>query len=221
MDRALDDADRAFEDFDRDLIRRLVLEILDNLSEGPNLRYHPLGFLKDVFAFDGDRRLQLHVWHPKHSRPQLPQHTCHSHGWQLHSYIICGGLVDRYYEVTQDPKGDHLVYAVGYEAGQNHSHNAAEVSLSRALETATYSVTETKAVHRIAGTFYSIAPDAFHWTDPVGITSTLSYGHLANAAPARNARLRDQPAELAYQRAPVPAEYVEEIAAAIRGDLRE
>jgi hypothetical protein len=216
MGQPLDLAEYAFIHLDTDAVRGLARSLLEVPPTDLILRYHPLGFLKFVYAFDGDRRLQLHVWHPKYSRLQIPPQTCHSHGWRLSSYVICGCLIDRYYEVRKTPGGDHVLYGVVYDEGR--SDGSPRASLSQATEER-YSVTEAREYRRQADNFYSIEPEEFHWTDAVGFTSTLSFGHLANATPARTARRRGQARTHKYERDRVPPENVAEIISRISASL--
>lgn len=176
------------------LLRRLLTEDPPELAQ-----WHPLGFIDIPLNRDRSTALRqrehatVHVWHPRLSRPQLPQHACHSHGWRLRSHVLHGRFNNETYHVTERPSGDHVLYEVSYNDGISRS-----VSTDVRVESV---LARTDNIE--AGTIYEIPRDAFHWTrqstDDLVITAMMS--SALSGQPPRNVRSRPCLPEYTYARA--------------------
>jgi hypothetical protein len=185
---------------ERDRIAVLLRRLLTG-DKLPVVQWHPLGFIDILLhrdrasALRQRERATIHVWHPRLSRPQLPRHTCHSHGWHLRSHVLYGQFHNETYEVTSVPGGDHLLYEVSYESGVSRSMSTDE--------RVTVRLTETELLQ--AGIVYEIPHYAYHWTRPDDddLVITAMVGSALSGQPPRNVRAMPCQSEYTYSRAAV------------------
>ncbi|MEV0051083.1 hypothetical protein AB0H34_11370 [Saccharopolyspora shandongensis] len=181
-----------------EIVARLTSLLRASESENLTAMWHPLGFINISLVWDstwpGGDRPRIHVWHPELSRPQFPQHVCHSHGWHLRSNVLHGRFVNETYEVSSDPRGDHALFEVSYGDG---------VSRARSVDEAV-SVELVRADELAAGASYEIGSSTFHWTrqvnDDLIVTAMNGSGLGDDAPPPRNARKKPCEPEYSYIR---------------------
>jgi hypothetical protein len=187
--------DRAGLDGIRQLIRRFIAD------SGPvdlHAVWHPLGFI-DIPLAGGTRsamrqgqRATLHVWHPELTRPQSPQHVCHSHGWHLHSYVVHGSFLNEVYSVTPSSGATHMLYEVAYAAGVSRSTSTGQL----------VGVDLVDAKTMPPGSYYEIPSTTYHWTRHTGdeLTVTAMGSTQLSGEPPRNVRAIPCEPEYKYAR---------------------
>ena len=190
-------------------LRDLLHRALATEGESLNLSFHPVGFINLPLGTSAER-VNIHVWHPRIRRPQIPPHTCHTHGWELESHVICGHVIDYRFRVRPDADGTYAVYQVSYEKGGSVSRRTNDRVAVESL---------TRQVFRTGDT-YSIPPEDFHRSelpDVLSVTAIHDVGGVVTAG--RTVRPVDHPLELTYVRELLDDELAREVLRDIRQSL--
>src|SRR5690606_15780169 len=87
-------------------------------AEPPEAVWHPTGFLVLTVWRTEEGALRLHLWPEGPRERGTPCWPVHDHVWDLRSQVLCGEVESRAYEVVDDPRGEAVLYAVGYGDGR-------------------------------------------------------------------------------------------------------
>ena len=124
------------------------------------LIYHPLGFI-DMLPSGVDlrtsrnarRRIALHAWSRHYSTYENPPSVCHSHGWPMESFLICGDIDNAIYRVAETQEdGPTSEYSVEYLPGDR----------VRMARTGFVSAIVESVEPLAAGHWYTMSPTDFH-----------------------------------------------------------
>jgi len=160
-------------------------EELRSLGNAPRL--HPNGFIQ----LDLDDRTRLHVWPDEPVRVRTPSASIHDHVFGFESRAYLGTLVDRRYDLVEDPEGDFELHGVVcYVVGKK------DAGLHR-LDDKRYRLVLTDERRVTAPGSYVMPPSIFHESVAEGLALTV----IAMTAPDPA-----RPARVVCRRGGVPAE---------------
>ena len=160
-------------------------EELRSLGNAPRL--HPNGFIQ----LDLDDRERLHVWPDVPVRVRTPAAPIHDHVFGFESQAHLGAIVDRRYDLVEDPDGGFELHGVVcYVVGKK------DAGLHR-LDDKRYRLVLTDERRVTAPGSYVMPPSIFHESVAEGLALTV----IAMTAPDPA-----RPARVVCRRGGVPAE---------------
>jgi hypothetical protein len=133
-----------------DALRKLLRGLV---AEPPQAVWHPTGFLVLTLLRTPDGALRLHLWPPGMRELGRPCWPVHDHVWDLRAQVLHGEVETRAYEVSDDARGDAVLYAVGYGEGRSSCMRRSERRVS----------VRARIPRRVAaGERYEVAAGEFH-----------------------------------------------------------
>lgn len=139
------------------------LRIDDLRALGNHPRLHPNGFIQ----LDLDVRRRLHVWPDEPVRVRTPSAPIHDHVFGFESQAYLGTLIDRRYELVEDPGGEYELHGVVcYVVGRK------DASLHR-MDDKRYRLVLTDELRVTAPGSYVMPPYVFHESVAEGLALTV------------------------------------------------
>jgi hypothetical protein len=140
---------------------------LDNLKNGLQPQWHPLGFVSCVVPLKAiEGTIRLHYWPSHERRVKNPDWPIHTHSYKLTSLVLKGWVCDVQYKAI--PGNDFTIYEVSYNAcGSEIIRTSATVSLD-----------EVENIRREAGAVYVVERGRLHQTQVPMENSAVTIVHL-------------------------------------------
>jgi len=146
-------------------------------STGSHPRLHPNGFIQ----LDLDDRRRLHVWPDEPVRVRTPLAPIHDHVFGFVSEAFLGTIVDRRYDLVEDPAGGFELHGVVcYVVGRK------DAGLQR-LDDKRYRLVLTEERRVTAPGSYVMPPSVFHESAAEGLALTVIT--MTEPDPSRPARV--------------------------------
>ncbi|MEU8633235.1 hypothetical protein AB0C38_13765 [Amycolatopsis sp. NPDC048633] len=139
-------------------VQGLLLDdnFLGELFQRCQIVKHALGFVQIRLGNINGKAIRLHLWSRESVLTSVSAGSeIHSHPWPLRSFVLCGSINNRIYEVVESDSGTDELYKVERHGKRVH-HTRLHVRVS-------WKIVSTRLIH--AGSSYAIDVSTFHSTD--------------------------------------------------------